>query len=137
MKNLRSRELVAFEQRHPAGPNSEWGGCFRIPFTDKSRFPHQLIWLNVIASRGNPTSSDPIEQWDHVSVSTPTRCPTWAEMCHIKTLFFERDEEAMQLHPVRDYINNHPYCLHLWRPTVGPAIPLPPSILVGIPAFNP
>jgi len=38
----------------------------------------------------------------------------------------------MQLHPPRSkWINNHPYCLHLWRPTKQ-EIPLPPEIAVGI-----
>lgn len=72
--------------------------------------------------------------WEHVSISLPRRCPTWAEMCRMKDLFWEPDEAVMQLHPpTDDYVNYHPFCLHLWRPgddAVG-AIPLPPSILVG------
>lgn len=65
--------------------------------------------LKVICSNGGG--------WDHVSVSLPGRCPTWSEMSFIKTLFFEGEETVMQLHPPESsYINNHPYCLHLWRP---------------------
>lgn len=30
-----------------------------------------------------------------------------------------------------DYVNNHPHCLHIWKPTET-EIPTPPSILVGI-----
>jgi hypothetical protein len=68
--------------------------------------------------------------WDHVSVSFNNRCPTWEEMCQIKDLFFEPDECVMQLHPPKkDYINNHPYCLHLWHPTTQP-IPMPPKFMV-------
>lgn len=53
-------------------------------------------------------------------------------MCQIKELFFLDGETAMQLHPPEaDYVNNHPYCLHLWRPH-SETIPRPPSILVGI-----
>lgn len=71
------------------------------------------------------------EGWEHVSVSLPNRCPTWAEMCLVKELFWEDDEAVMQLHPPKaDYVNCHPYCLHLWRPLVG-QIPLPPKELVG------
>ncbi len=79
--------------------------------------------FQVIASDGGG--------WEHVSVSLPGRCPTWDEMCKIKTLFWTADACVMQLHPPRsEWVNNHPYCLHLWRP-VGQAIPMPPSIMVG------
>ncbi|MGB7549888.1 MAG: hypothetical protein WBM14_19305 [Terracidiphilus sp.] len=58
--------------------------------------------------------------WDHVSVHGPNRCPTWEEMCKIKELFFKDDETVMQLHPAKsNYINCHPYTLHLWRPQSG------------------
>lgn len=70
--------------------------------------------------------------WEHVSVSLPNRCPTWEEMCLVKSLFWDDTDAAMQLHlPLRDHVNNHPYCLHLWRP-IGLTIPMPPSIMVGI-----
>jgi len=70
--------------------------------------------------------------WEHVSVSTPRRPPNWQEMCFVKSLFWDDEETVMQLHPPRSqYINNHPHCLHLWRP-IDQAIPLPPSILVGV-----
>lgn len=69
--------------------------------------------------------------WEHVSVSMPNRCPTWEEMCKVKGLFWDDEDAVMQLHPPRsDWVNNHSYCLHLWRP-VGAAIPLPPSFMVG------
>lgn len=68
--------------------------------------------------------------WEHVSVSTATRCPTWEEMSWIATRFFG-DEPAMQLHvSSEDRVNYHPFCLHWWRP-IGREIPLPSSIFVG------
>ena len=72
--------------------------------------------------------------WDHVSVSPCNRkrqtCPTWDEMCAIKDMFFEPEETVIQYHPPKsDYVNNHPYCLHLWRPTTQ-EIPRPPVIFV-------
>ncbi len=76
----------------------------------------------------------PGEGWEHVSVSIPgvKRTPTWEEMCMIKSFFWEDDQAVMQLHPPkRDWVNNHPYCLHLWRPTGIWEIPLPPAIMVG------
>lgn len=69
--------------------------------------------------------------YEHCSVSLPTRCPSWEQMCVMKDLFWEDDEVCMQLHPAKkDYINNHPYCLHIWRP-INEKIPTPPSIMVG------
>lgn len=83
---------------------------------------HERMYLKVIASFG--------EGWDHVSVSTERRCPTWEELEHVKRLFFKDDETAMQLHlPPSDHINIHPYVLHLWRPQKAD-IPLPPKDFV-------
>jgi len=80
--------------------------------------------LTVIASDGMG--------WEHVSVSTPTRCPNWKEMCLIKKLFWDDDDCVIQFHPPKsDYVNNHPFCLHLWRPT-NQEIPRPEWFLVGI-----
>lgn len=76
--------------------------------------------------------------WEHVSVTVsattrePTRCPTWEEMCYVKDLFWNDDEAVMQLHPAnKDYVNQHPFCLHLWRPT-DQHIPLPNPLMIGI-----
>ena len=64
--------------------------------------------------------------WDHVSVSRKNRVPNWAEMEHVKRLFFKADEVAVQYHvPPAEHINIHPYVLHLWRPQAV-EIPRPP-----------
>lgn len=69
--------------------------------------------------------------FEHCSVSMPTRCPSWEQMCVMKELFWKDDEVCMELHPAKkDYVNNHPYCLHIWRP-INQEIPLPPTIMVG------
>lgn len=80
--------------------------------------------LHVIAASGMG--------WDHVSVSTATRCPTWAEMELVARIFFKDNEVAMQLHvPRADHINNHPFVLHWWRPLSKlKKIPLPPKVFV-------
>ena len=92
-------------------------GCFCIPFSRE-------VNLNVVAS-------DEMG-WEHVSVSLPFRTPEWREMCYIKDLFWEEEETVIQYHPAASqYVNNHPYCLHLWKPT-GINIPLPPTLMVGI-----
>jgi hypothetical protein len=84
---------------------------------------YKLSRLRVIASDGG--------DWEHVSVSLPTRCPTWDEMCFIKNLFWDEEDTVIQYHPSKkNYVNNHPYCLHLWRPT-NLIIPTPPTIFVG------
>lgn len=72
--------------------------------------------------------------WEHVSVSMPDRTPTWEQMCFIKNLFWDADDCVIQFHPPKsEYINNHPHCLHLWRPNfAGAQIPMPDSLLVGI-----
>lgn len=94
-------------------------GAFFVPSTRRdARVP-----FKVLASDG--------EGWEHVSVSFPDRCPTWEEMCVIKSLFWDDEDCVMQLHPPKsDWVNNHPYCLHLWRPTLA-EIPRPPSLMVG------
>jgi len=70
--------------------------------------------------------------WEHVSVSRRDRCPTWDEMCQVKGLFWDDDDCVVQYHPPKSqYVNNHPYCLHLWR-QVGSEFPSPPAVLVGI-----
>lgn len=69
--------------------------------------------------------------WEHCSVSLPTRCPSWEQMCVMKDLFWNDDEVCMQLHPAKkDYINNMQYCLHIWKP-IDKKIPTPPTIMVG------
>jgi len=80
--------------------------------------------------------SEPV--WEHVSVTVRNRhgvqlqrCPTWQQMCRVKDLFWGDDDTVMQLHPPKcDYVNQHHFCLHLWRP-VNEEIPRPPAIFVG------
>lgn len=112
MKNLKKLD----KYRKPLfGMMGDTGcGHFEIPF--------KSCVLTVIASDGN--------DWDHVSVSLPNRCPNWNEMNHIKDLFFEEPECVMQLHPPKNnYVNIHPYCLHLWKPQKE-NIPTPPLYMV-------
>jgi hypothetical protein len=50
----------------------------------------------------------------------------------IKDIFWDEDDCVIQYHPPKeDYIDNHKFCLHLWRP-IGVEIPRPPKIMVGI-----
>lgn len=96
----------------------ETGGVFEI----KSPIDGQKML--IIASTG--------EGWDHISVSRKTRCPNWSEMEHVKRLFFNDDETAVQFHvPPSEHRSFHEFCLHLWRPNDGREMPRPPGILVA------
>lgn len=86
--------------------------------------------LRIVASGGD-ADLKVSEGWEHVSISTQRRPPNWQEMCFVKTLFWEPEETVIQFHPPESsYVNNHPHCLHLWKPPFE--VRLPPSILVGI-----
>jgi hypothetical protein len=115
-------------------------GCFLLPASPARKIQFAL---RCIASDGSdwdlmqadgfvPKDSIPFE---HVSVSlnppAMTRCPTWEEMCYVKDIFWEPDDVVMQLHPPRsEWVNNHRWCLHLWK-AVGIELPRPPAICVG------
>lgn len=99
-----------------------FNGAFRLRINEMD--------LKVIASDGYG--------WEHVSVSLalrPTWTPSWEIMCKVKDLFWDPEVTVMQLHPPKSlHVNNHPGCLHLWRPAMkGVEIPLPHPIMVGIP----
>lgn len=91
----------------------------------------------VIVASGADDDDEASEGWEHVSVSTRRRTPNWTEMCFVKDLFWEPEECVMQLHPPKSqWINNHSYCLHLWRSKRQP-IPQPPGGLVGVKGVDP
>jgi len=52
-------------------------GAFLLP-----NLPPSSLRLTVVCSDGRYWVEDGLEgtPWEHVSVSTQTRCPTWAEM---------------------------------------------------------
>lgn len=81
---------------------------------------------SIIASDG--------EGWEHVSVSTCNRIPNWEEMVFIKDMFWSEDDLVVQLHPTKNkYVNNHPFCLHLWRKAgTNDFCEVPHKLLVGI-----
>lgn len=94
-------------------------GAFLVPIKIKSK----RITVRVIASDG--------EDWEHVSVSYPGGVPSWSIMCAVKAIFWDDEDCVVQYHPPRSqYVNNHPGCLHLWRP-IGQELPAPPAWMVG------
>lgn len=69
--------------------------------------------------------------WEHVSVTSEGKCPTWEQMCIIKSIFWDEEDCVMQYHPPKsEYVNVHPHCLHLWRPTLE-VMPRPPRWMIG------
>lgn len=69
--------------------------------------------------------------WEHVSISFQNRTPTWAEMCKVKDIFWDKEDCIIQFHPPEsDYVSFAKHCLHLWRP-VDQVIPRPPTWMVG------
>jgi hypothetical protein len=106
-------------------PGDGFNGAFHIQING--------IELLVIASDGMG--------WQHVSVSMvkqPQLTPSWPIMCKVKELFWDDEDAVMQLHPPKSkYVNNHPGCLHLWRPAdPDKGIPLPLSLMVGFKEEN-
>ncbi len=90
----------------------------------------QRDMLCIIASGGDVGDEISLG-WEHVSISAARRTPLWSEMCFVKDLFWDPEETVIQFHPPKsEYINNHPFVLHLWRHKTI-AFQLPPSIMVG------
>lgn len=106
----------------PMGSDASYGnnGQFQIK---TARLKNQIL---VQASDG--------AGWEHVSASFVHRCPTWEEMSMIKGMFWGDDDLVIQIHPPKsEYINNHPFCLHLWRKAgTNDYCEVPHSLLVGI-----
>lgn len=121
MKNLNNLEKFRLKEKERLiqGKIGDSGnGYFKVFVNGRSFF--------CVASNGGG--------WEHVSVSPCNtkrkKCPTWEEMCEIKDLFFEPYECVVQYHPPKsEYVNNHPYCLHLWRPISGKIL-VPPKEFV-------
>lgn len=89
--------------------------------------------IQVISSDGHRDVDSELAGWEHVSATmrNEKRCPTWDEMCKIKDLFWDEAENVIQYHPpANEYVNNHPFVLHLWKPPF--VVPRPPQLLIGI-----
>lgn len=94
----------------------EHNGAFRLKIKGEE--------YQVISSNGHG--------WEHISISHKHKIPSWKTMCILKDLFFYEEEVVMQLHPKKsEYVNNHPNCLHLWKP-IDQEVPTPPKWMVGI-----
>lgn len=112
------------------GSDASYGnhGVFIVPVEEVE---DGVKYYQVIASCGMG--------WEHVSVilvdekKHPSNImPSWEDMCFLKEMFWGDNDCVVQYHPPKsEYVNNHKFCLHLWRPTKM-ILPMPDSILVGI-----
>jgi hypothetical protein len=117
---------------HPYASSDEDGsnGAFRFPINGK-------LCLYVVASDGEMPQA---MGWEHISVHAEyktksgkrkKRTPTWEEMCHIKDMFWGKDECVIQFHPPEsEYVNCHPHTLHLWRNHLKGNLETPPNCFV-------
>lgn len=63
-------------------------------------------------------------RWLHVSLARPSRLPSWADVKEVKAAFIGDDLQAIQVLPkASEYVNRHPYCLHLWHCLDGDGLP--------------
>jgi hypothetical protein len=62
--------------------------------------------------------------WEHVSVSHAERIPAWRELAEVRRVFVPADLVALQvLPPEAEWVNDHPYTLHLWACLNGRVTP--------------
>ena len=91
-------------------------------------------WFDLITQKGYSIVMSWGGGWEHLSVNPlkNDKTPSWEQMCKFKNMFFNEDETCVEYHPAKkDYVNNMPHCLHIWRP-LNEKLPIPPSIFVGI-----
>ena len=72
-----------------------------------------------------------VDGWEHVTVSLPleNRCPTWEEMCWVKSIFWDAEDCVVQFHPpTKKPYNKNEFTLHLWRKK-NENFDCPPSML--------
>lgn len=62
--------------------------------------------------------------WLHVSTSWANRLPTWEELREVRKTFFDDTLVAVQVFPPKaEYVNVHPYCLHLYARVDARTVP--------------
>lgn len=106
---------------HPAIPMvlpAGWGIVDR--WGDGYRVLHRTGIRCILSTAPFPDG----REWLHISCSRENRIPSWDDMKFVKETF-ARDKLAVQVFPPpEEYVNEHPFCLHLWVPLTGER-PLP------------
>ena len=97
----------------PAGWRALTELCDGMSYTDGK--------LTVIISGAREQDG---RRWVHLSVSHKDRIPAWRELRRVKDLFLGQDAKAISVLPAeREYVNLHPYVLHLWHCLDGDGLP--------------
>lgn len=105
---IKSREVATFTQH-------------RIPdCSDFCYFDRNKALLVICSGRVEEDG----KRWIHVSCSRRGRLPSWDDLKKVKHVFLGREAKAIQILPPEDqYVNFHPYVLHLWTCLDGDPLP--------------
>ena len=77
--------------------------------------------LRVIVSASRERDG---KRWLHASMSRPNSLPSWGDVRDVKSVFVGDHRTAVQiLPPESEYVNIHPYVLHLWCCLDGDIVP--------------
>lgn len=118
-----SDRIEKFRVRHGPMASDETYGANGQFLVKSIKFPRAIL---VQISDGGG--------WEHLSAAFQDRCPTWEEMSALKEMFWDSNDLVVQYHPIKsEYVNNHPYCLHLWRRAgTNDFCERPPVEMIGI-----
>jgi hypothetical protein len=93
------------EVAHPGSLSRHLGRAFRVQNCSSKGL---LVLAKVCVEADS-------EVWLHVSFSRRDRIPDWSDTTFVKNTFIGEDKEAyVKLPKQEEYVNFHPYCLHLW-----------------------
>jgi hypothetical protein len=77
-----------------------------------ARYIHLFVPMSVILSDAVELDG---KRWRHFSMARADRIPTWEELVAMKELFLGAESRALQvIAPRSEWVNIHPYCLHLF-----------------------
>lgn len=80
---------------------------------DDSQAFRSIDGLAVIVSQAVEQDG---KRWLHVSCSRRDRLPSWEDLGDVKAAFLGDEVLAIQVLPKKSqYVNLHPFVLHLWR----------------------
>jgi hypothetical protein len=95
------------EYKEPPAPWSEFSAELMIGYY------HPIMELSVLLSVDTLENN---ERYLHISASFPSHAPTYSDLRDIKNIFIGKEAEAFQVLPKEsEYINVHPYCMHIWH----------------------
>lgn len=88
----------------------------------------------LILASVQPAADD--SPWYHVSYSFAERIPTHEDTCRVRAAMFRPEALVVAVFPpVSEYVNLHPFCLHLWQ-RIGKERLIPDLRVPGIPGIT-